>query len=911
MADQYQSNVSLLLHCDGTNGSTTLLDQSGFLLAPACKGTAALSTAQKQFGTASLKTGNANGNYAVVGSSLGFNFGSVDFTVEAFVWPVSQGADGGAIIGRWDGAGAGTDWLIWRGANGEVNVSVNGAQLIAGASGDLPTGAFAHVALTRAGSAWQVWVGGVAKGSATLAGAVNTTAGINVALGQSNFTAGTTWLEAYYDEVRITKGVARYTAGFTPTAVPFAALLIDYHNLLLPCEGADNSTTIVDSTPMGRKILAFNNAKISTANPKFGNSALRFSGSMSATQNQDYVDITVNDAQLSQSTGEFTIEMQVNMQSQPTAGNYGVLIDFRPLSTSGPYICLMVDSNGKVVFYPFNSASITSSVALAVGTYSHVALVRKGSQISLYIDGVLAGGPVSDSSSYSVAQTRIRLGASAYISGQYSLNGFLDEISILTGWARYSAPFAPPGNAYTDPPAPKPLQVKLSRILSRTLTLFSRKVLAMPTNLGRVKDVAWGGSGTVAGQVTVNNLPAQRRVALIELASMTTIRAAWSDASGNYSIPGVDATKSYLVVGRDYTKTYNAVVQDNITAVGGTVAVSARQKLRFTAGGSGLGTGYPVLIRVAENGAPINIAAAAYSMSDARVTTKVFPLTKNGDSDIKFTDTSGNELDFWLELVTGSIGDRIAFYWVKLPGDLDAGPVDIYMNYGAGVRPTKTSSGATVFPTLFDDFDGGTLDAAKWANPNGFSTVANSIMNTNSAGSPQWFNSVATYAAGLELLAAVTSFTFASGGSSAITGQFGFVSGPGSGAAMNSVAALETPNPNTQVTGSSKLAINAEAAASTNGQFTPGMVLGNSGSYSLTTTGRLALGRASDGSAALRINGQVVATRTGAGTAAAYVSLHRNMTTPVNSNTSYDWVALRKYIPSGPPILIPLTEEIL
>ncbi|ODV42266.1 hypothetical protein AWV79_28240 [Cupriavidus sp. UYMMa02A] len=100
MADRYQESVALLLHCDGSNGATALADSSKYASTPVCRGSAALSTVQKQFGTASLKTGNTNGNHLVFGNAPRFNLGTGDFTVEAFVWPVSQGTDGGAIIGR-------------------------------------------------------------------------------------------------------------------------------------------------------------------------------------------------------------------------------------------------------------------------------------------------------------------------------------------------------------------------------------------------------------------------------------------------------------------------------------------------------------------------------------------------------------------------------------------------------------------------------------------------------------------------------------------------------------------------------------------------------------------------------------------------------------------------------------------
>ncbi|WP_316150047.1 DUF2341 domain-containing protein [Cupriavidus sp. BIC8F] len=887
MADQYQNNVSLLLHCDGTNASTSVPDASLYTFSPTCKGTAALSTVQKQFGSASLKTGNANGNYLLVPPSAAFNFGSGDFTVEAFVWPVSQGADGGAIIGRWDGAGSGTDWLIQRGANGEVQVYANGVQLIAGAAGDLPTGAFAHVALTRAGNQLQVWVGGVAKGSATLAAgySINWTAGLGVVLGQSNFTAGATWLEAYYDEVRITKGVARYTAAFTPPAAAFDNPLPD--PVLLMHFDTATGLYFKDSSPFGRTLASSPSYPI-TVNAsvqQFGAGCAYFTG------NPAY--FSLNDSwELNFGARDFTIELWIR-PTTVAAGNAYLL----KKANNGAFAGFNLYRTGAQLKADFSTngtswdQTIAAAGTLVANTTYHVALVRYNGTITLYLNGT-AIGSVSFAAALATGSSQ-----PLYIGGDSSTGyyaGYMDELRILNGGAAYTGNFTPPVAPFADAAPQRVTQPKLSRIYSRAIPNFQRR--GMPS-FAKLRDMVWGGVGTVAGRVTVNNVPAQRRVQLFELASMTRIRAAWSDASGNYSFSGIDPTKSYLVLGRDYSKTYNAVVQDNITAVGGVSARSARQKLRFTAGSTGLSTGYPALIRVGENATPLNPTSNCATLADVVVTAKAFPLLKNGDSDIKFTDTSGNELDFWLEQVIGSVGDRVAYYWVKLPGDLDAGPVDVYLNYGTGVRPTKTSNGAAVFPTLFDDFETVTLNS-RWFYNGGGGGLSGTTIWLLGNGSVWYAQSVATFAAGLEALAAYASFGIATSAGT-VSSQFGWTSGAGNNAA---VAAVENTG---DITTQSRLNIGAEATTSTNGRFTPQL-----NAVSIANSGRLAVARNSDGSVVAKVNDQVVSSRTGASTAAAYLSIHRGAVGGSGSHL-LDWAAVRKCIPSGPPVMLPFVEEIL
>ena len=78
-------NVSLLLHGNGTNGSTTITDSSPTPKTVTAVGNAQISTAQSKFGGASIAF-DGTGDYATVPSASAFDFGTADFTVEAWVY---------------------------------------------------------------------------------------------------------------------------------------------------------------------------------------------------------------------------------------------------------------------------------------------------------------------------------------------------------------------------------------------------------------------------------------------------------------------------------------------------------------------------------------------------------------------------------------------------------------------------------------------------------------------------------------------------------------------------------------------------------------------------------------------------------------------------------------------------------
>lgn len=905
MADQYAANLSLLLHCDGANAATTLLDACRVANVPVCKGTAALSTAQKQFGSASLKTGSANGNYVALGNVPGFTFGSGDFTVEAFVWAVSQGADGGAIIGRWDSSGAGTDWLVWRGANGEVNVSLNGTLVITGASGDLPTGAFAHVALTRQGTALQVWVGGVAKGSATFSGAINYTLGVPVALGQSNLSAAATWLEAYFDEVRITKGVARYTTAFTaPTAAfdPYPTDAYPSNTLLdLRFDGDNASTTITDEK--AHAVTVNSGAKLSTAQAVLGGTSLLLNGST------DYLSLT-NTSDMDLASGDYTLEVWLWINSITGQGT----VLSKNNSTTSSWISLY-RSSGNSLFtfvHSYNGAgsqAALNSLVYPTQQWVHLAVCRQGGTITMFCNGMpYATTPVTNPV-ISNAQP-IRIGCDGSVASFF--NGYIDGLRITKGVARYTGMFDP--YALTSYPGATTGLLRGSRTRAAqglVTPVVNRKAPLTSLGNSRLKDVTWGGTASVAGKVTINNVAAVRRVFLVDLKSMTVMRSAWSDASGNYSFVNIDGSRNYMVIGRDYQQVYNAVVQDSITPVDAAPAAyrPARRKLRFKAGGTGLSTNYPVLIRVGESTPSGVTTAQAVANADVICPVRYMPRTRDDVADIVFTDTSGNQLDFWMETVYGTAPDRIAYYWVKLPGDLDAGPVDIYVQYNRGLTQTKTSGGSSLFPTLFDDFLA--YDSSKWAVLNvttsaatfaPYGTPAVSCWSLQASGTEGYVQSVATWAAGLEALAAYTQFGYNSV-AGVVQNQFGFVSGTGP---LNTVASLDNVG---DYTAGSRLAINGEATTNANGRFTP--QVGTGVQQTVAQIGRLQLGRATDGSVALQVNNQPVMTRTGAGTGNANLAIYRGKNSQSSYISAIDWVALRKYIPSGPPAMLQFAEEFL
>lgn len=216
-SDPQFSNVVLLLHLDGTNGSTTITDSS-----PSAKvctaNSSTLSTAQARFGTASWVSASAAS--ISVPDSPDWAFGSGQFTVEAFVRPSQAPSGVNGIVSQFGGSTQ-LGWFF--GFNGNT---LNFFYSTTGADNPVVTGAYtptlnqwAHVAADRdASNVLRVYADGVVIASAT---AAVTFFDSSRTLRIDNDEGNIRVFVGNIDEVRITKGAARYGGAFTPPSNPF------------------------------------------------------------------------------------------------------------------------------------------------------------------------------------------------------------------------------------------------------------------------------------------------------------------------------------------------------------------------------------------------------------------------------------------------------------------------------------------------------------------------------------------------------------------------------------------------------------------------------------------------------------------------------------------------------------------
>jgi len=213
-SDPNFSSVSLLLHMDGANNSTTFTDSSSNNLTVGnSSNLVSVDTAQSKFGGASARFDGAEALTAPSSStSAVFAFGTGDFTAECWFRITSHSSTARYLFVFFDGSA--TFSVILNSSNLLVMLTSSTARLT-GSSPAVDT--WHHVAITRVSSVCRLFLNGVQQGGTYTTALSVGNARIDIAQNQSGSQRFTGWI----DDLRVTKGVARYTAGFTPPTAAF------------------------------------------------------------------------------------------------------------------------------------------------------------------------------------------------------------------------------------------------------------------------------------------------------------------------------------------------------------------------------------------------------------------------------------------------------------------------------------------------------------------------------------------------------------------------------------------------------------------------------------------------------------------------------------------------------------------
>lgn len=339
-------------------------------------------------------------------------------------------------------------------------------------------------------------------------------------------------------------------------------------SLLLHMDGAEGSTTFTDSSGFSKDVVAVGNAKISTAQNKWGGS-LMLDGSGDYLYAPAHTDFVFG-------TGDFTVELWINT----TTTAEKILVEQYEGGTSWQFAV----RSGKLTWYS-STYVLDGNTAVNNGAWHHVAATRSAGTLRFFVDGVL-DGTATLSADYT-KQMALGIGAQVVArNSAYDFLGYIDELRITKGVARYTASFAPPTAAFLGgvfggstarrklgaAQAPAPLILSGGSAGGTVMTLPPATVhldrqdangteAQTSTSRYRIPGPRW-----VKEKTASTNVPLRRRVQLYNQRDSRLVREVWSDpVTGEYSFDNIRGDTTYFVIAFDHTGHYRAVIADNLT----------------------------------------------------------------------------------------------------------------------------------------------------------------------------------------------------------------------------------------------------------------------------------------------------------------------------------------------------------
>jgi hypothetical protein len=287
-----------------------------------------------------------------------------------------------------------------------------------------------HVAVTRSGSTFRLFINGVLDKTVTNAGSLYNHPDpllIGAAGAQVSYAGG---FQGYLSDVRIVRGVSLYNASFYPSLTALGASqtvgTTNYNSVLL-VNGTNGG--IVDQH--GSVVLeTVGNTQLNTSVKKYNNSSLYFDGT------GDYLTMPSNQL-MNFGTGDFTVEAWVYPNSLSS--------DWFIISASGTGGFFFGFSSTSTIGYGWGRAGTAWDYRVAstatAGTWQHVAVTRSGTSMRLFVNGTQVGVTQTISTAYDMSTTSTTVGSQG---ANYYLNGYVDDLRVTKGYARYTGNFTPP-----------------------------------------------------------------------------------------------------------------------------------------------------------------------------------------------------------------------------------------------------------------------------------------------------------------------------------------------------------------------------------------------------------------------------------------------------------------------------------
>ena len=388
---------------------------------------------------------DGTGDYLSVAYNSAFAF-DADFTVEFWVNYSAHGNFGG-MVGC---ASSGSPWngwqIIFNSSNDTVLAELNNSGVLITSSTTLRKNAWNHVAFIRSGSDITLYFNGVSVGTAS-SSATTDSVSAPLLVGIERTVALLT--TGYFSNIRIVKGQALSTGAFNPPTAPVTTSAVGWTGTNVAASITGTVSILLNFTNAGifdntgkNNLETVGNAQIDTTTKKYGTGSMEFDGT------GDYL-IAPNSSELNLGSGNFTLEGWVYVTSGVTSK---YLFGIGTVDSTTRSVAVWIGGTSKIECYYSTSGStwesyVVGATTISTGVWYHVAFVRNGTTLTLYLNGVAEGTQTGSATGSAFTGQSLLVGGQ---SGGFQLNGYIDDLRVTKGVARYTAAFTPPTAAFPN-----------------------------------------------------------------------------------------------------------------------------------------------------------------------------------------------------------------------------------------------------------------------------------------------------------------------------------------------------------------------------------------------------------------------------------------------------------------------------
>jgi hypothetical protein len=501
--DQYYNSCSLLCHFDTINSAGRFIDNSRNNFVITSSGNVTVDNNIYKFGGGSAYF-DGTGDYLVVPTNSALDFGTGDFTVEGWVLPnsllsdwfiISSSGTGGLFFGFSSATTVGFGW-------GRTSVAWDYR-----VAGSATVGVWQHVAVTRSGTSMRLFVNGVQSGTTqTVSTAYN--------LGVTSTTIGSQgnlyYFTGYMDELRITKGVARYTANFTPQKYEFPN---SRNQVLTRYVGLVGG---IDDKYVDYGVQKLSNSSLKLTRLTYPNQPLVGSGSLSGSVSRVYVNVLDYD----------NVSISGSISNAVTA-SYALTSSTSRVALSASYLIPTSNNTTKAIFGYGSNGSAAVSMTNLVSNTGVVANDTTGIGTSRYV--LAAAGYGTDKAIFGYGYN----GGNLSMTNLVSNTGVVATDTTGVGTARYYVAAA----GYGSDKAIFGYGFNGSTYLSMTNLVSNTGVVAIDTTgvgtarrgsaaAGYGTDKAIFGYGYNGGNLSITNLVSNTGVVATDTTGVGTARTA-------------------------------------------------------------------------------------------------------------------------------------------------------------------------------------------------------------------------------------------------------------------------------------------------------------------------------------------------------------------------------------------------